>query len=52
MKVKRVVTMRDGGGYASPQRSSAAFEVAQGTEISPGQDQVSVMVVAQYELTR
>jgi len=52
MKVKRVVTMRDGGGYASPQ-PAMAFEVSQqGTQVSPGLDVVRVSVIAQYELTR
>lgn len=53
MKVKRVVTMRDGDGYASPEPVMALTDVAQqGTQISPGSDVVRVSVVAQYELTR
>lgn len=52
MKVKRVVTMRDGGGYASPQPAMMRFDVGNGTNLAPGQDQVQVSVVAQYELTR
>jgi uncharacterized protein YggE len=51
MKVKRVVTMRDGGFYASPQ-PMMRVDVADGTQVAPGLDQVQVTVVAQYELTR
>jgi uncharacterized protein YggE len=52
MKVKRVVTMHDGGGYATPQPALMRLDVRSGTDLAPGQDQVQVSVVAQYELTR
>ena len=52
MKVRRVVTMRDGGGYASPQPTLMRIDASSGTNLAPGQDQVQVSVVAQYELTR
>jgi len=53
MKVKRVVTMRDGSSYASPEPTAAMVDVPrQGTQVSPGSDVVRVSVIAQYELTR
>ena len=52
MRVRRVVTMRDGGGYASPQPAMMRLDAGNGTDLAPGQDQVQVSVVAQYELTR
>jgi uncharacterized protein len=50
MKIKRVVTMRDAGGYASGQPDAAMR--AAGTEISPGEDTVRVAISAEYELVR
>lgn len=52
MKVKRVVTMRDGGGYASPEPMMARVAADEATQVSPGVDRVQVSVIAQYELTR
>lgn len=50
LKIRRVVTMRDGGGYASPQPVAVAY--AAPTSISPGQDTVRVAVQGDYELVR
>lgn len=52
MKVKRVVSMRDGGGYASPQPYAARVATNESTEILPGSERVQVSVIAQYELAR
>ena len=35
MKVKRVVTMRDGGGYASPQPAMMRLDAGNGTNLAP-----------------
>ena len=51
MKVRRVVSMQDSNGYASPQ-PAMRINTDSGTEISPGTSQVQVMVNAQYELMR
>lgn len=50
LKVRRVISMSDGGGYASGQPQMAARGPSDRTEISPGQDIVRVSVSAQYEL--
>jgi uncharacterized protein len=51
LKVKRIVTMRDGGGSASGQPTAMRAAPA-GTEISPGQDVVRASVYGEYELVR
>lgn len=50
LRVKRVVTMRDGGGYASPQPVPLAYSAP--TQISGGEDNVRVAVQGEYELVR
>lgn len=50
LRVKRVVSMRDGGGYASGDAIVVTgSRVA--TQISPGEDRVRVSIQADYELT-
>jgi len=51
LRVRRVVTMRDGGGYASGQ-PTAAMAYSRGTEIAPGEDTVRLSVYGEYELVR
>ena len=51
LKVKRVVTMRDGGGYASGEPRT--YDVARAaTQIDPGQDVVRASVYGEYELVK
>jgi hypothetical protein len=52
LKIKRIVTMRDGGGYASGQPSPSMVAARAGTEISPGEDVVRASVHGEYELVR
>jgi uncharacterized protein len=50
LKVKRVVSMHDGGGYASGDAIVVTgSRVA--TQIAPGEDRVRVSIQAEYELT-
>ena len=50
LRVKRVVSMRDGGGYSSGDAIVVTgSRVA--TQISPGEDRVGVSIQADYELT-
>ena len=51
LKIRRIVTMRDGGGHASGQPSMMAARAA-GTEIDPGQDIVRASVYGEYELVK
>jgi hypothetical protein len=51
LRIRRIVTMRDGGGHASGQPSMMAARAA-GTEIDPGQDIVRASVYGEYELVR
>lgn len=51
LKIRRIVTMRDGGGHASGQPSMAAARAA-GTQIDPGQDIVRASVYGEYEMVR
>jgi uncharacterized protein YggE len=52
MKIKRVVSMRDNGGYASGRPEAAAYAPRAGTEISPGEDVVRASVGGEYELVK
>ncbi len=53
LKVRRVVTMRDNGGYASPEpRADAMIAAGPGTQVSPGQDLVRLSVHGEFELVR
>jgi hypothetical protein len=52
LRVRRVVSMRDGGGYASGQPGLPAMAYSRGTEIAPGEDTVRLSVYGEYELVR
>lgn len=52
LKVKRVVTMRDSGGYASGQPALRTAYAEAPTVVSPGEDVVRVSVSGEYELVR
>jgi uncharacterized protein YggE len=51
LRIKRVVTMRDGGGYVSgPSAAARSYDVA--TVITPGEDAVRFSVSGEYELVK
>ena len=52
LKVKRVVTMRDSGGFASGQAALRTAYAESPTVVSPGQDVVRLSVSGEYELVR
>lgn len=54
LRVKRVVTMHDGGGYASGQPAAIRTynEESGGTKVSEGEDTVRVSIRGEYELVR
>lgn len=54
LKVKRVVTMHDGGGYASGQPAAVRTfnEESGGAKVSEGEDTVRVSIRGEYELVR
>lgn len=52
LRIKRVVTMRDGGGYVSGPSSAGAARYDAGTVISQGEDAVRFSVAGEYEMVR
>lgn len=52
LRVRRVVSIRDGSGYASAQPVPALRYEGGGTQFSPGQDTVRVAISGEYELVR
>ncbi len=52
LRVKRVVSIRDGNGYASAQPAPMLRYESAGTQVSPGEDTVRVAISGEYELVR
>jgi uncharacterized protein YggE len=52
LRIKRVVSIRDGNGYASAQPAAMVRYEGGGTHVSPGEDTVRVAISGEYELVR
>ena len=52
LRIKRVVSIRDGNGYASPQPAAMLRYEGGGTQVAPGEDTVRVAISGEYELIR
>lgn len=52
LRIKRVVSIRDGNGYASAQPAPMLRYEGGGTQVSPGEDTVRVAISGEYELIR